>query len=175
MQLFVSCKEGRRPENIRKNRYRNVVPYDHTRVKLIGNESSDEDGGGGGGNGGTNDYINANYIHVLCDRPSYAEFDGIRKRYISTQGALPSTTGDFWQMVWQQNCRVIVMATKEMERGRIKCHKYWPEPSESDGGDGEFYGAQNEYHVRTLKQTDFGEYVVRVLQLRFAPSSGKKK
>lgn len=163
MQLFVSCKEGRRAENIRKNRYRNVVPYDHTRVKLKRNESSD-----------INDYINANFVNVLCDRPSYAEFGGVQKRYISTQGALPNTTGDFWQMVWEQNCRVIVMATKEMERGRIKCHKYWPEPSDerTDDGEGEFYGLNNEYNVRTIKQTDHGEYIVRVMQLRYIPSKG---
>ena len=51
---------------------------------------------------------------------------GIINRYIAAQGPLPDTSGDFWQMVWEQRSSLVVMLTTNMERGRIKCHQYWP-------------------------------------------------
>jgi len=53
---------------------------------------------------------------------------GIVNRYIAAQGPLPVTTADFWLMVWEQRSSLIVMLTTESERGRVKCHQYWPEP-----------------------------------------------
>ncbi|KAF9576248.1 hypothetical protein EC968_009808 [Mortierella alpina] len=87
-----------------KNRYNNIWPFDHTRVKI--QELED----------GVDDYINASFL-----RPPFG-----KKSYIATQGPLPSTFLDFWKIVWEQNSRVIVMLTREMEMGRIKCHHYWP-------------------------------------------------
>ena len=52
---------------------------------------------------------------------------GIVNRYIAAQGPLPNTCADFWQMVWEQQCRLVVMLTTEVEQGRVKCHRYWPD------------------------------------------------
>ena len=108
---IYSRKIGVLPENRAKNRFRNILPFDHTRVVLT--EGDDEAVPG-------SDYINANYING--DIPE--------KRYIATQGCLPSTIGDFWRMVWQEDVRVIVMITNEVERGRSRCARYWPNPEE---------------------------------------------
>lgn len=91
--------------NRAKNRYANVVAYDHSRVVL------------GKINGAPgSDYINANY----CD--GYSR----QNEYIATQGPLPNTVGDFWRMVWEQNSRTIVMMSQLEEGGRVKCVQYWP-------------------------------------------------
>jgi len=86
-----------------KNRYNNIWPYEHTRVKLEGVAL------------GGCDYINANYI-----KSSWSD-----KRYIATQGPIPATFSDFWNAVWQQDVRVILMLTAEKEGGQMKAHKYW--------------------------------------------------
>ncbi|GFQ78265.1 tyrosine-protein phosphatase non-receptor type 4 [Trichonephila clavata] len=99
------------PENLNKNRYRDISPYDSTRVLLLGSSNGD--------------YINAS--HVNMEIPT----SGIVNRYIATQGPLPNTTFDFWLMVWEQQSTLIVMVTTLMERGRSKCHKYWPNLYES--------------------------------------------
>ncbi|CAJ0607019.1 unnamed protein product [Cylicocyclus nassatus] len=108
---FSSRREGKKEQNVSRNRYKNIVPFDHTRVILKDippNES---------------DYINASYIRIPKGPPLHLYAD---REYISTQGCLPNTLLDFWRMVWQENSRVIVMTTKEMERSRSKCHVYWP-------------------------------------------------
>lgn len=101
---------ARKPENLPRNRYRDILPYDDTRVKLIQ---------------GKNDYVNANY--VTMEIPAR----GVKNRYIAAQGPLEKTCGDFWQMVWEQEASLIVMLTTTVERGRVKCHQYWPEGDET--------------------------------------------
>ncbi|PSN67537.1 hypothetical protein BS50DRAFT_393888 [Corynespora cassiicola Philippines] len=88
-----------------KNRYNSIWPYEHSRVKL-----------GGVPSGGC-DYVNANHV-----QSSFSN-----KRYIATQGPLPATFNDFWNVVWQQDVRVIVMLTAEQEGGQLKAHNYWSE------------------------------------------------
>lgn len=95
------------PENISKNRYSEIVPYDHTRVVLAGSNSNDG-----------SDYINASFI---CDH------DPRNPTYIATQGPMQETIADFWQMVWEQGSVVLVNLTKLSENGETKCARYWPE------------------------------------------------
>ncbi|XP_018569076.1 tyrosine-protein phosphatase non-receptor type 4 isoform X2 [Anoplophora glabripennis] len=106
----MTCDEAAKPQNVNKNRYRDISPYDTTRVILK--------------NAPNGDYINANYVNMAI---SNAE---IENRYIATQGPLPSTTEDFWQMILEEGCNLIVMLTTLVERGRAKCHKYWPNVGE---------------------------------------------
>ncbi|XP_076324345.1 tyrosine-protein phosphatase 10D-like isoform X1 [Tachypleus tridentatus] len=99
------CSAADLPVNRPKNRFTNILPYDHSRVKLL--PTDDEEG---------SDYINANYI------PGYNS----PREFIVTQGPLLSTRDDFWRMIWEQNIRVIVMLTRCIEKGREKCDHYWP-------------------------------------------------
>ena len=107
-----SRKVGVKPENRSKNRFKNILPFDHTRVVLTEGASEEVPG---------SDYINANYIS--------GEVQDTHK-YVATQGCLPTTIVDFWRMVWQEGARVVVMITNEVERGRNKCARYWPNPEE---------------------------------------------
>ncbi|XP_058636798.1 receptor-type tyrosine-protein phosphatase delta isoform X25 [Onychostoma macrolepis] len=128
-----------------KNRYANVIAYDHSRVLL-----SAIDGIPG------SDYINANYI------------DGYRKQnaYIATQGALPETFGDFWRMIWEQRSANIVMMTKLEERSRVKCDQYWPNRGT------ETYGL---IQVTLLDTVELATYCVRTFALYKNGSSEKRE
>ncbi|KAK7584005.1 hypothetical protein V9T40_004968 [Parthenolecanium corni] len=94
------------PENIRKNRYVNALPYDHARVIL--NALSNVNGC---------DYINASTI---------TDHDPRNAAYIASQGPMENTVCDFWQMIWEQGCVVIVMLTRLVENDTSMCHRYWP-------------------------------------------------
>ncbi|GMR36608.1 hypothetical protein PMAYCL1PPCAC_06803, partial [Pristionchus mayeri] len=118
-----SRRDGKLPHNVEKNRYKNIVPYDHTRVRLKDVQPK-------------NDYINANYIRMVTRKREDMKL--FERRYISTQGCLSTTVGDFWRMVYQEGVVVIVMTTKENERGRSKCERYWPEKGNVMSADGEF-------------------------------------
>ncbi|XP_045168487.2 receptor-type tyrosine-protein phosphatase N2-like isoform X2 [Mercenaria mercenaria] len=102
-----STKVGEDNGNARKNRYADVLPYDHSRVVLTTNT-----------NVSGADYINASTI---------TDHDPRNPAYVATQGPLPHTVADFWQMVWEQGSVVIVMLTKLTENGEAKCHRYWPD------------------------------------------------
>ncbi|XP_071189344.1 receptor-type tyrosine-protein phosphatase delta-like isoform X24 [Salvelinus alpinus] len=128
-----------------KNRYANVIAYDHSRVLL-----SAIDGIPG------SDYINSNYI------------DGYRKQnaYIATQGSLPETFGDFWRMIWEQRSANIVMMTKLEERSRVKCDQYWPTRGT------ETYGL---IQVTLLDTVELATYCVRTFALYKNGSSEKRE
>ncbi|XP_035764910.1 tyrosine-protein phosphatase non-receptor type 4 [Neolamprologus brichardi] len=98
------------PQNVSKNRYRDISPYDATRVILKS----------------TDDYINANYINMEIPASS------LINRYIACQGPLPNTCPDFWQMTWEQGSSMVVMLTTQVERGRVKCHQYWKDELSKD-------------------------------------------
>uniref|UniRef100_A0A668VJF0 protein-tyrosine-phosphatase n=1 Tax=Oreochromis aureus TaxID=47969 RepID=A0A668VJF0_OREAU len=128
-----------------KNRYANVIAYDHTRVIL-----SPIEGILG------SDYINANYI------------DGYRKQnaYIATQGPLPETFGDFWRMVWEQRAASVVMMTRLEEKSRIKCDQYWP----SRGT--ETYGM---IQATLLDTMELATFCVRTFSLHKSGSSERRE
>ncbi|XP_076243918.1 protein tyrosine phosphatase Meg isoform X2 [Calliopsis andreniformis] len=107
----LTSLESKKPENQSKNRYRDISPYDVTRVILMGSTNGD--------------YINANYVNM--EIPG----SGIINRYIATQGPLSSTVADFWQMVLEAGSTLVVMLTTLVERGRAKCHQYWPALNET--------------------------------------------
>ncbi|XP_047444654.1 receptor-type tyrosine-protein phosphatase S-like isoform X10 [Mugil cephalus] len=129
-----------------KNRYANVIAYDHTRVVLAPIEA---------GILGS-DYINANYI------------DGYRKQnaYIATQGPLAETFGDFWRMVWEQRAASVVMMTRLEEKSRIKCDQYWP----SRGT--ETYGM---VQVTLLDTMELATFCVRTFSLHKSGSSERRE
>uniref|UniRef100_A0A9J8ATF1 Tyrosine-protein phosphatase n=1 Tax=Cyprinus carpio carpio TaxID=630221 RepID=A0A9J8ATF1_CYPCA len=138
--MTMSC--AKLPQNLSKNRYRDISPYDATRVILKG----------------TDDYINANYINMEIPASS------LINRYIACQGPLPNTCPDFWQMTWEQGSSLVVMLTTQVERGRVKCHQYWPNPSGSATYGGFQVSCQTEegnsaFLVRdmTLTQIESGE------------------
>uniref|UniRef100_A0A4W4ELS5 Receptor-type tyrosine-protein phosphatase F n=1 Tax=Electrophorus electricus TaxID=8005 RepID=A0A4W4ELS5_ELEEL len=128
-----------------KNRYANVIAYDHSRVIL-----TPVDGVPG------SDYINANYI------------DGYRKQnaYIGTQGPLSETLGDFWRMVWEQRTSTVIMMTRLEEKSRVKCDQYWP----SRGM--ETYGM---IQVSLLDTVELATYSVRTFTLFKSGSSEKRE
>ncbi|XP_028974539.2 receptor-type tyrosine-protein phosphatase F isoform X10 [Esox lucius] len=128
-----------------KNRYANVIAYDHSRVVLT---SVDAVPG--------SDYINANYI------------DGYRKQnaYIATQGPLPETLSDFWRMVWEQRAHTIVMMTRLEEKSRVKCDQYWPVRGT------ETYGM---IQVTMLDTVELATYSVRTFALYKNGSSEKRE
>uniref|UniRef100_A0A8C4YUW2 protein-tyrosine-phosphatase n=1 Tax=Gadus morhua TaxID=8049 RepID=A0A8C4YUW2_GADMO len=103
---------AKKDENRNKNRYGNIIAYDHTRVRLQPLEGDPH-----------SDYINANYIDGY-HRP---------RHYIATQGPMQETVRDFWRMVWQENSASIVMVTNLVEVGRVKCVRYWPDETEVYG------------------------------------------
>ncbi|XP_007950762.1 receptor-type tyrosine-protein phosphatase N2 [Orycteropus afer afer] len=102
-----SSMVAQKEENMQKNRSLAVLTYDHSRI-LLKPENSHSN----------SDYINASPI---------MDHDPRNPAYIATQGPLPATVADFWQMVWESGCVVIVMLTPLTENGVKQCYHYWPD------------------------------------------------
>ncbi|KAK3108379.1 hypothetical protein FSP39_006663 [Pinctada imbricata] len=135
----MTMNAARMEANLAKNRYRDISPYDQTRVIL-----KDPSGNSG-------DYINANYVNM--EIPG----SGIVNRYIAAQGPLPKTCTDFWQMVWEQHSSLVVMLTTKVERGRVKCHQYWPDLYETMD-----YGA---IQITCVKEEETSSFAFREFNL----------
>lgn len=124
-KVLFNRKIGQKDRNMSKNRYKNILPYDYTRVILKKPVSSIKNGEGNE----DSDYINANFIKLIDDDTTISPRTKPvphSKIYIATQGPMPNTVDDFWWMVWQEKSECIVMVTKEVERGKNKCYRYWP-------------------------------------------------
>ncbi|OQR75951.1 tyrosine-protein phosphatase non-receptor type 9-like [Tropilaelaps mercedesae] len=150
-----------------KNRYTDVLCLDHSRVRLpvttreLAAQTSDreanevnEDIIHSTARMGSTDYINANFVDGYAGS----------KAFISTQGPLPRTFGDFWKMIWEEKCGVIVMTTRCVERSRTKCGQYWPAAEGEEHEHGQFRIANQGVEAA-------GDYQVSELQLSLRNSS----
>nr|XP_061831838.1 receptor-type tyrosine-protein phosphatase C-like isoform X1 [Nerophis lumbriciformis] len=133
----LTMKEAKKPCNALKNRYVDILPYDHNRVQLRT----------GNGEAGC-DYINASFID------GYNE----SKKYIAAQGPKEETVCDFWRMIWEQKSSIIVMVTRCEEGNKVKCVQYWPSPDRET----EIY---EEFVVKLLSEDYFPDYIIRNLSL----------
>ncbi|KAL0967997.1 hypothetical protein UPYG_G00260790 [Umbra pygmaea] len=133
---FVDPKEYNYPGLVRKNRYKTILPNRHSRVILQTEDEEDF----------LRSYINANYLQG---------YGGEERAYIATQGPTVNTVGDFWRMVWQERCPIIVMITN-LEEKNEKCAEYWPEDSVTHEA--------IEITVVTVTQED--DYSLRVFTLK---------
>ncbi|XP_013398159.1 receptor-type tyrosine-protein phosphatase epsilon-like [Lingula anatina] len=146
--IFIwPCEAGQKRENKLKNRFQNIMPYDHSRVVLDllqGDPNSD--------------YVNANYI------------DGYKRprAFIASQGPKPNTVKDFWRMIWQVKSPQIVMVTKTVEMGKQKCEQYWADEGVKQFGEIEVTTLDEiqgqDYFVRNLKYCKVGELEVRTVK-----------
>ncbi|XP_023669352.1 tyrosine-protein phosphatase non-receptor type 2-like isoform X2 [Paramormyrops kingsleyae] len=131
-----SYRVAKYPENRNLNRYRDVSPYDHSRVKLKNSE---------------NDYINASLIVM----------DEAQRSYILTQGPLRNTCGHFWLMIWEQGTKAVIMLNRIMEKGSEKCAQYWPSSQEC-----EMSFQDTNFTVKLISEDVKSYYTIRVLELQ---------
>uniref|UniRef100_A0A1B6D5J2 protein-tyrosine-phosphatase n=1 Tax=Clastoptera arizonana TaxID=38151 RepID=A0A1B6D5J2_9HEMI len=131
--------EAKKLKNKNLNRYRDVSPYDHSRIIL---------------SKGPCDYINANLIKM----------EKAHRQYILTQGPLSNTTPHFWLMVWEQNCKAVLMLNRIVEKNQVKCHQYWPIGS-LHGGDDIMVLTEVGLKIENIKENEFSYYTTRILRL----------
>ncbi|KAJ8267735.1 hypothetical protein COCON_G00129070 [Conger conger] len=129
-------KVAKYPENRNRNRYRDVSPFDHSRVKLKNSE---------------NDYINASLVVM----------EEAQRSYILTQGPLKTTCGHFWLMIWEQKTRAVIMLNRVIEKGIDKCAQYWPTQEEH-----EMPFRDTRFAVTLASEDVKSYYTIRVLELQ---------
>ncbi|KAL4624356.1 tyrosine-protein phosphatase non-receptor type 1-like [Arapaima gigas] len=133
--IELPCQIARLPENKARNRYRDVSPFDDSRIRL---------------QLGSNNYINASLISM----------EETGRSYILTQGPLPNTCGHFWEMVWEQRSSGVVMLNRVIEKGSVKCAQYWP-----SGGEREMVFEDTNFKLTLVSEDVKSYYTVRWLEL----------
>lgn len=133
------------PENVNKNRYPDIKSYDQTRVTL----SKTEDG--------ESDYINADFVSGYKNQ----------KQFICAQGPMQKTIGDFWRMIYEQKCFIIVMLTGIEEQGRIKCAQYWNDEKPKE--------VTNKLKVTVKSLQEYSDYSIRRIQLDNSKTNEKRE
>ncbi|KAM9839013.1 tyrosine-protein phosphatase non-receptor type 2 isoform 2-T2 [Aulostomus maculatus] len=140
-----SYKVAKYPENRNRNRYRDVSPFDHSRVKLENTE---------------NDYINASLVVM----------EEAQRSYILTQGPLKNTCGHFWLMIWEQKTKAVIMLNRVIEKGSEKCAQYWPVAE-----DREMAFRDTRFLVTLLSEDIKSYYTTRVLELQNINTGEKRE
>ncbi|KAJ3609568.1 hypothetical protein NHX12_024088 [Muraenolepis orangiensis] len=138
-------KIAKYPENRNRNRYRDVSPFDHSRVKLGSTE---------------NDYINASLVVM----------EEAQRSYILTQGPLKNTCSHFWMMIWEQRTKAVIMLNRVMEKGSEKCAQYWPTAMEQD-----MAFRDTGFLVTLLSEDIKSYYTTRVLELQNVHTGEKRE
>ncbi|KAI6649734.1 hypothetical protein LOD99_6524 [Oopsacas minuta] len=157
--LIEDCKivTASKPENALKNRYKNILPYEHSRIILkrhIQDENPEvwinrskvekvEETG----------FINANYISGY----------NREHEYIAAQGPLADTVADFWWMIWQEKSTQLIMACSLIEGGRVKCATYWPSDEES-------YQEYGRIRVKLISKQKTPHYITRTFNISLIPT-----
>ncbi|XP_071114596.1 tyrosine-protein phosphatase 10D-like [Haliotis cracherodii] len=142
-----ACAASETGGNKLRNRYVNILPFDHTRVKLRSLADDDED---------DSDYINANYI------PGYNS----PREYIATQGPMTGTVADFWRMLWEQDVNIIIMLSDLLEKGKPKVDRYWPENINEPVQHGEII-------VEMINYSPLNKYVIKIFKITKRDESRK--
>ncbi|KAM6899750.1 tyrosine-protein phosphatase non-receptor type 2 [Xenentodon cancila] len=140
-----SYKVAKYPENRNRNRYRDVSPFDHSRVKLENTE---------------NDYINASLVVM----------EEAQRSYILTQGPLRTTSGHFWLMIWEQKTKAVIMLNRVIEKGSEKCAPYWPTAEER-----ELAFRDTRFVVTLLSEDTKSYYTTRLLELQNVNTGEKRE
>ncbi|KOC63138.1 Tyrosine-protein phosphatase non-receptor type 1 [Habropoda laboriosa] len=134
--FLYTCNESKKPQNKNLNRYRDVLPYDYSRIIL---------------KRGPCDYINANLVWA----------DDAHRRYILTQGPLENTASHFWLMVWEQNSKAVLMLNRIIEKNHVKCYQYWPLGDSMIN----MVFADVGIKVKYISKTESSDYTTRILKL----------
>ncbi|KAF0035888.1 hypothetical protein F2P81_011200 [Scophthalmus maximus] len=137
MEKTFPTKTAEKQDNIKKNRYKDIVPFDHSRVRLTLTTAEND-----------TDYINASFI----------EGESGPRAYIATQGPLPHTVLDFLRMLWEYDVKVVVMACREFEMAKKKSERYWPQKQEQPF-------VCEPFTVYCDSEENKGDYLTRMLRL----------
>lgn len=143
----LPTKTAEKSDNFKKNRYKDILPFDHSRVKLTFTTSKND-----------TDYINASFIKGVTGS----------RAYIATQGPLPHTVLDFLRMLWEYNIEVVVMACREFEMGKKKCECYWPKNHDEPF-------VCEPFTIYCDSEENKGDYVTRTLRVNYRDGSRTMK